>query len=403
MYVSDFSEMANLTKTYIERLPAPPAGQAVFEWDDQQSGLGVRITSGSKSFVYQGRVGGKSFRLTIGAFPTWTVAQARERAREFSVMVDKGIDPRAEKKKSERSGITLEQVVEKFLAERPLKPRTVSDYRRYMDRYLAAWKDRPVATIDEQMIAKRYRDIAASSSGPSQASGAMRFLRSVMNFARDHFGEAVIENNPVAALSRKRIWIKENRRQGHLMANQLKDWLLAAQRLQNPVMSAYLQFVLFSGARRNEAATLKWADVNSRHKTITFRDTKNGDDRVLPVSPYLGWLLGEMNKIKFNAYVFSTSGEKGYIQEPRKALSAINEAAGTQVTVHDLRRTCATILESLNISTYAVKAILGHRAQDVTGQHYTVISVDRLREPMAEYEKFILEKAGLALPAEAQG
>jgi hypothetical protein len=48
-----------------------------------------------------------------------------------------------------------------------------------------------------------------------------------------------------------------------------------------------------------------------------------------------------------------------------------------------------------------VKAILGHRAQDVTGQHYTVISVDRLRGPMAQYEQFILEKAGVALPVEA--
>jgi len=34
------------------------------------------------------------------------------------------------------------------------------------------------------------------------------------------------------------------------------------QKIGNPVISAYLQGLLLTGAKRNELATLRWADVD---------------------------------------------------------------------------------------------------------------------------------------------
>ncbi|MFY9326663.1 MAG: Arm DNA-binding domain-containing protein [Georgfuchsia sp.] len=50
---------------------------------------------------------GRSVRLSIGRFPTWTVQQAGERARELIVMMDMGIDPREKENKQTERGITL--------------------------------------------------------------------------------------------------------------------------------------------------------------------------------------------------------------------------------------------------------------------------------------------------------
>ncbi|SEL32464.1 Phage integrase family protein [Nitrosovibrio tenuis] len=94
-------------------------------------------------------------------------------------------------------------------------------------------------------------------------------------------------------------------------------------------------------------------------------------------------------------YVFSSMGKDGNagrICEPRKAMLRANKAAGSEVTVHGLRRTFATVLESLDCPAYPLKALLGHSMKgDVTASHYTQIGVERLRPWLEKYERFMLK------------
>ena len=100
-----------------------------------------------------------------------------------------------------------------------------------------------------------------------------------------------------------------------------------------------------------------------------------------------GWQMGE--------YVFSTMGKDGkptHLVDPRKALWAANKTAGSDVTVHGLRRTYATLLESLDCPTYPLKALLGHSLKgDVTSTHYTQIGVERLRPWAEKYDAYLLK------------
>ncbi len=82
-------------------------------------------------------------------------------------------------------------------------------------------------------------------------------------------------------------------------------------------------------------------------------------------------------------------------------LSGLGKQCGAQCTVHDLRRTYATYLERLDVSAHAIKALLGHSSgRDVTGRHYAVIDLERLRRPAQALEDFILREAGLLAPAQ---
>ena len=66
---------------------------------------------------------------------------------------------------------------------------------------------------------------------------------------------------------------------------------------------------------------------------------------------------------------------------------------------HDLRRTFATIAESLDVPSYALKALLNHKSgNDVTGG-YLVITTERLRDPMQKIESYILKAAGIVASA----
>ena len=67
---------------------------------------------------------------------------------------------------------------------------------------------------------------------------------------------------------------------------------------------------------------------------------------------------------------------------------------------HDLRRTSATIAESLDIPAYALKRLMNHKTQgDVTGG-YLVITTERLRTPMERIEDVVLKAAGVRAGAD---
>jgi integrase len=82
-------------------------------------------------------------------------------------------------------------------------------------------------------------------------------------------------------------------------------------------------------------------------------------------------------------FVFPGEGQTGHLTEPRRGVDAVTAATGIKFTCHDLRRTFITIAESLELSAYALKALVNHKrsSSDVTGG-YIIMSVDRLREPV---------------------
>ena len=73
----------------------------------------------------------------------------------------------------------------------------------------------------------------------------------------------------------------------------------------------------------------------------------------------------------------------------------IENRSGLHVTLHDLRRTFATVAERLDIPAYALKRLLNHKqGSDVTAG-YIVTDVERLREPMERVSDFMLKAAGV--------
>ncbi|CAG9195944.1 Site-specific recombinase XerD [Paraburkholderia caribensis] len=387
--------MANITKTYVERSAVPrDDGKPAFYFDDEIKGFGIRATSGAKTFIVDRKLNGKTIRVSIGRYPAWSVQAARDRAKELIVELDKGNDVRQQEKRRSDAAVTLQTAFEKFMSERPLKPRTQLDYRRYMEHYLSDWLGKAIANIDSDMIMARYRNIAKSSSGAAQASSVMRTLRSVFNFAIATYGRAVIPENPVASLTAKRAWLRDKARTDHLRPHEIKPFVLAARALPNAVMGAYIEFVLLTGARRSEAATLKWKHVDRKARTLTLKETKNHTDRILPITPRVAEILDAMWHVKIGEFVFAArdkDNKASHITEPRKAMTTLNTAAGSTVTVHGLRRTFSTVLESLDCPGIPLKSLLGHSLKgDVTTAHYTQITVERLRPWAERYEQNML-------------
>ena len=238
---------------------------------------------------------------------------------------------------------------------------------------------------------------------PAFANLAMRYLRAVFNFAIAEYaaadGTPVLMHNPVAHLSRTRAWYRVGRRQTVIKPHQLAPWLKAVMTLPNQVMQDYFLFILLTGLRREEAATLKWADVDIEARTFTLADTKAHRSHTLPLSDFLLEMLKRRKADTKGDFVFGDSQDRK-VSNVRYAIEKVEGASGLSFCVHDLRRTFATIAESLDIPAYALKRLLNHATGGDVTAGYIVVDVERLRPPMQRITDYVLSASGLKDSAE---
>ncbi|MCX7147281.1 MAG: Arm DNA-binding domain-containing protein, partial [Sulfuritalea sp.] len=91
------SNRENFTAERIAKFQFVPSKQGklnqTFYWDGKTPGLGLRVTAtGSKSYIFEAWLHGKSCRITIGDTRTWTVGQAQAEATRLKTLTDQGID-----------------------------------------------------------------------------------------------------------------------------------------------------------------------------------------------------------------------------------------------------------------------------------------------------------------------
>lgn len=393
-----------LTKTIVNKLPTPPSndnGQTAQKryYDEVMKGFGVRITSGgTKAFFIEKLIGKKLRRITLGKYPTLTVEMARKKAQTLLGQIAMGVDPIAEKRSAEAQAVTLKQVYEDYKkARKNLKPSTLYNYERVLDGPFDSWKHKALASITKATIAKHHEYIGRYH-GEAFANLAMRVLRALFNFASGQYedaqGKSFILENPVKRLSQTRAWYRIERRQTYIKPHELLPWYQSVKKLENTTLRDYLILLLFTGLRRQEAATLKWEQVDLQNKTLTVIDTKNRNRHILPLSDYLLELLITRYQTKTNAYVFPGHGAGGYIIEPRKQMNKVIKETNIIFTCHDLRRTFITVAEGLDIPAYALKRLLNHKMNGDVTAGYIITDVERLRKPMQQVTNYLLKCVG---------
>jgi integrase len=377
-----------LTEKSVAALKAPTAsGKQELSWDTDLKGFGV-LCSGvtrTKTFVAQAALAsGLRRRVTIGRCDRLKVAEARDKAKEVLAKMDLGEDPKA---KANR--LSLRQALDAYIKARTsLKPQSAGGYRDACERHLSDWLQRPLRDITPEMVEARHakiaEDIKASGrgTGKATANGVMRAFRAIYNFAAERNDD--LPKNPSTRL--KRVWFKVPRRERMIRFDDLPSFFAAIAELENRVAADYIRFLLFTGLRRREAASLKWSQVDFVAKTFSIPGalTKNGNTLTLPMSDFVSDLLVSRRAIGIEEFVFPANSKSKHIEEPKFAFDSIEEATSIKASPHDLRRTFMTVAESLDISPLAIKALANHAPpRDVTSG-YIIMTVERLRRPAQE-------------------
>lgn len=403
--------------------------------DAELKGFAVRLTpNGVRSFVIEKRINGRVKRITLGRYPELTVEQARREAHKTLGKIATGVNPIAEKQHARLQGITLGEAFAEFLkARHSLKPRTVYDYRRFMKVAFDDWEKKPLVAISKDMVARRHTQLG-KDHGPAYANGTMRMLRSVLNFAEARYedanGNPLLLVNPVRRLTQTRAWFRVERRRTVIKPHQLpaffkavialkegrlkeggpipKDGSLSLKNAepaaspdaliredtllsdQAAIVADYLLLILFTGLRRQEAATLTWDNVDLKGRTLTIPNPKNREPLTLPLSDFVYDLLAARETHARSRFVFPGTGAHGYLIEPRSQILRVVKESGVPFRIHDLRRTFITVAESLDISAYAIKRLVNHKMSGDVTAGYIVSDVERLRRPMQQITDYIL-------------
>ena len=383
-----------ITKRTVDSIPLPTKGYAL-HWDDELKGFGLRVTSsGVKSFILQKRIHGKDHRITLGRYGEITTEQARKDAQVKAGVIAGGGDPVADKRRAALATKTLAEVLADYgEARNAIRESTRKDMAGVLKRYSADWLKKPINTITPDKVLKRHKKVGQDA--PAAANKWARYLRAVLNFAAGRYtdteGHPILTDNAVKVLSRARSWYRVERRQSVIQPHQIAPWWAAVMALGNDAHRDYLLTLILTGLRKEEGRGLAWADVDLIAKTLTVRDTKNHRAHTLPMGPYLAAMLNARERLGPLVFM-STHGQIGNL---RYSLESIARLSGVKFMAHDLRRTFATVAESLDIPSYALKALLNHKGgSDVTGG-YLIITTERLRSPMERIEDFVLKAAGV--------
>lgn len=388
-----------LNKSNVDSIVLTEKGQTIYR-DSDLIGFAVRATTKSKVYIVERRSAGKLYRVTIGRTNEITFSEAKKKAQTILAEISNGMYQK--NKEQDENNPTLQQAFDLYLKHRKLKALSINTYNHCIGTFLKEWLHKPIFEINKKQVFDKFLKLSEYSE--SQANLAIKVFGSIWSFAQIHYSsdeDPILKHNPVDVIPAKRGWNKVKPRTRHLdessihtyynaVLNYYTERSLYDDESKNAVRDLVL-FIMYTGCRRNEAQTLKWENIDIEKGLFVFKDPKNGDDHTLPMGDHLFEIMKTRYENKISEYVFpATFSTKNstHVSGASGLLKKIGEDTGIYISLHDLRRTFATICNNLDYGQYTIKKLLNHRSgarSDVTGS-YVQVSVKKLRLAMNDIE-----------------
>ncbi len=344
-------------------------------WDKKLGSFGVRVGPRSKTFIAKVR----NRRITIGAYPTTTLQDARRRALAL----------KADGSHVGRS-VPFTEAREKFLAhkEANLRPRSYREIKRTLTVHFNWTK-----ALDRIS----HHDVATAIDAikkPSEANHAFKDIRTFFNWCVPRY----IKHSPCAGLKTPN---KSSPRARVLSDAELKLIWDASEGFGD--FGIIVRLLMFTGQRRGEIAALKGEYIDRKRKTVCLpnRLTKNKREHLFPIGQMSRSLIPRAETgMLFPARGKDDSHFNGWSKSKVALDKAISESSAENPkarklepwTLHDLRRTYRTIHGRIRTPPHIAERLVNHVSArtpiEIIYDHHTYL--DEMREAVEAYEAFLL-------------
>ncbi len=416
-----------LTKTVVE---AAQPGQTIS--DSEVRGFRLVVSkSGTRRFVASYRIFGKSSMKALGAFPTLTVQEARDLAREVLRKVRAGIDPQEEERAAReaenaaRNAPTVEDLTKVYLEDyapsQALRPATIRHARQLSRIAIEAMGSRKVEAVTITEIRKlhgetRAAGIAKGNKGVYQANRLLAFLSKMFALGIERGWRTDNPCKGVRKFPEDQRWQNLSEGQVRLLLKACEDYAAGLRPVSpedDPETVSYkttplpdtewcatdreaadaIRLLLFTGARLQEVLKAEWSQFDLERglwqKPSAHTKTKR-IHRLELEGPALDTVRAMAKRKSHSVYLFPGSTEKrrksapvdiqtgdaagigprADLKHPWKAITTLAGLEG--VRLHDLRRTLASFMLSGGSTLATVGKALGHTQASTTARYATL-------------------------------
>lgn len=389
-----------ITKRAVDSLKASAGGEAVI-WDSEVKGFGVRVRSGgAKSYVlhYRAGVGRKAAlrKVTIGRHGSpWTPEMARGEAKRLLGLVESGADP-ATDRKADRSRPTFSELIDTYLVEgcshkklttlradrgriehhlRPLLGKLRADRIGRAD--IERMRDAVSAGKTAENVQKgaKRRPGSVASGGKGAAAQCVALVGVILSFA---VARGLRSDNPTAGIKKAPVRKIERFLSEAEFARLASALDAEAESSGNPFPAAAIKILMLTGCRRSEIVGLHWRHVDFEHKCLRLPDSKTGA-KVVYLNPPALAVLDELPRVAGNPHVIAGNRPGAAYVSIDKIWNRVREAAAlSDVRLHDLRHSFASVGAAGGFSLPIIGALLGHKDTATTAR-YAHLSADPIR------------------------
>lgn len=367
-------------------------------------GLMLRVEpTGSKRWILRFTVGGKRRDAGLGGYPTVTLAQAREEAREMRAQARRGLDPVQDRKAArdalraaQANLITFAQATERFLKKKQSawsNPKHRKQWASTLEAYAyPALGSMAVADIQVPDVRRALEPIWEEK--PETASRVRGRIERVLDYAkaaghRDGENPARWRGNLDALLPGKGEIAKV--RHHRAIPWQEMPEFMQELRDREEITAKALGFLVLTAARSGEVRGARWAeiDLDAEIWTVPAERMKAKKQHVVPLSKDAIALLREMPRLDGSPFVFPAA-RGGELSD--MALSALMRRMGGKGTPHGMRSAfrdwCA---ETTAYPREVAEQALAHTIPSAVERAYRRGNLlDKRRRLMADWAAFLL-------------
>lgn len=379
---------------------AKPEAKAYTLGDGQ--GLSLLIEpNGSKSWRFRYRFAGKPKMISLGVYPTITLADARSRRDDARKLVAEGKNP-SEVRKEQKIALQTESesAFEKIATEWHQMKSTKWSVGYASDIMEAFQNDifpyvgtRPIGEIKPLELLSVLRKI--------EKRGALEKMRKVRQRCSEVFRYAIAtgraEFNPAADLS-SALEVHQSNHFPFLKADEIPDFLRALESYTGSrLVQIATKLLMITGVRTIELRAALWSefDLDNAIWEIPAERMKMRRAHLVPLSTQALDLLNEL-KIMTGNYRYVFPGRN----DPNKPMSeaSINQLIkrigfGGKITGHGFRHTFSTILHEDGFKTEYIELQLAHVDKNsIRGTYNHAIYLDKRYVMMNYYSCKLIGK-----------
>lgn len=377
---------------------AKPEAKAYTLGDGQ--GLSLLIEpNGSKSWRFRYRYAGKPKMISLGVYPTITLADARSRRDDARKLVAEGKNPSEVRKEQKIALQTESESAFEKIATEWHQMKSAKWSAGYASDIMEAFQNdifpyvgtRPIGEIKPLELLNVLRKI--------EKRGALEKMRKVRQRCSEVFRYAIAtgraEFNPAADLS-SALEVHQSNHFPFLKADELPDFLRA---LDNYTGSRLVQIatklLMITGVRTIELRAALWSefDLDNAIWEIPAERMKMRRSHLVPLSTQALDLLEEL-KIMTGNYRYVFPGRN----DPNKPMSeaSINQVIkrinySGKLTGHGFRHTLSTILHEKGFNSVWIETQLAHVDKNsIRGTYNHALYLENRKVMLQWYSDFIL-------------